>query len=101
MGRIVTNGRAVAVLSKGLGSRRTQGGCEIAALTLPGTHAYRPHVSLKSNRKERTQRVLLDLVTVQNHFGGLSRSEALRISLALTANAIRQGRMNVSTKEAR
>jgi hypothetical protein len=101
VGRIVTNGRTIAVLSQGPGPRRTLASHEIAALTLSGTRTYRPHVSLKSNRKERTQRVLLDLATVQNHFGGLSRSEALRISLALTANAIRHGRMNVSTKEAR
>jgi hypothetical protein len=49
-------------------------------------------VAMYCNRKKPLARFLDDLGLIQEHFGGLSRSAAARIAVALTANAIRKNK---------
>lgn len=91
MGQVVDNGRCVGLGRPIQGARRHRGGHDVAKLYAGKGRQVR----IKSNRKERVLRIESDLGVVQVHFGGVSRSEALRLSLALTATAIRAGRLSV------
>jgi hypothetical protein len=44
------------------------------------------------NQKRLAARLLEDVALIQKHFGGISRSAAGRLSIALTANAIRKNK---------
>lgn len=86
MGRIVTDGRSIAVdpaCDSTVRGRRS------------GQHQFRKQVRIESKRtnmdlgsKWKIMAALADLELVREHFG-LSEGDALRISLHLTANAIR------------
>lgn len=52
-------------------------------------------VILGSNRKNRSQKIIDDLATVKAHFNEPTNTHALEICLALTANAIRDGRLSL------
>lgn len=67
------------------------GAAKVARLSLGKVGGTGRHIGIAASRKARVAQILDDLTVVQEHFG-VSRSEALRLSLHLTANAIRKNR---------
>jgi hypothetical protein len=49
-------------------------------------------VCVYCDRKQLLARLLDDIALIQEHFGSVSRSMAVKLSIALTANAIRQNK---------
>lgn len=80
---VVDNGREFEF--KGCkGARTSRGGKNLVSV-----RGGNKTINIVTNRKARKARIEADLGLIQEHFGGISRSEAARLALSLTANAIR------------
>ena len=93
MGRIVTAGRGVQVTPAGVntvnGRRSGQKQLRLS------TNMDGQKISLDLGRKAKADAALADVTLIREHFG-VNTSEALRVSLHLTANAIRANTAKVT-----
>lgn len=92
MGRIVNNGKSASPVRWSQAARRNGGrSMHRVAIAYRQEDGTTKSIGVMANRKEKIAQLWSDMELVRGHFGS-SQSEALRISLHLTANAVRNNR---------